>query len=74
MGLFGSSKVNKAIDILVEPGEYSAADLKEAMHQVKSTGGSAVPKLLDALVDAPDSPHINGLLVSLLTQDLTQIR
>ena len=67
MGLFGSLKVNKAIDILVEPGEYSAADLKEAMHQVKSTGGSAVPKLLDALVDAPDSPHINALLVSLLT-------
>ena len=67
MGLFGSLKVNKAIDILVEPGDYSVAELKEAMYQVKSTGGAAVPKLLDALVDAPDSPHIHALLVSLLT-------
>jgi HEAT repeat protein len=67
MGLFGSLKVNKAIDILVEPAEFSVVELKEAMHQIKATGGAAIPKLLDALVDAPDSPHIHTLLISLLT-------
>ena len=66
MGLFGS-KVNKAIDILVEPADASPPELKEAMHEVKATGSGAIPKLLDALVDAPDSPHIDALLVSLLT-------
>ena len=67
MGLFGSLKVNKAIDILVEPAEASISELKEAMHQLKSAGASSIPKLLDALVDAPNSPHIDALLVSLLT-------
>ena len=67
MGLFGSLKVNKAIDILIEPTEFSVAELKDAMHQVKSTGASTIPKLLDALVDAPKSPHIDTLLVNLLT-------
>lgn len=67
MGLFGTSKINKAIDVLIEPGDFSVSDLKEAMYQVKSTGAAAIPKLLDALVDAPQSPHIDALLVSLLT-------
>ena len=67
MGLFGSLKVNKAIDILVEPADASKPELKEAMHQVKATGAGAIPKLLDALVDAPESPYIDTLLASLLT-------
>ena len=67
MGLFGLSKINKAIDVLVEPGDFTVSELKEAMYQVKSSGASAIPKLLDALVDAPKSPHIDALLVSLLT-------
>ena len=67
MGLFGSSKVNKAIDILVDSEDASPAELKEAMQLVKSTGAGAIPKLLDALVDAPENPHIDILLVSLLT-------
>ena len=67
MGLFGSLKVNKAIDILVDSSDASPAELKEAMQQVKSTGAGAIPKLLDALVDAPENPHIDILLVSLLT-------
>jgi HEAT repeat protein len=67
MGLFGSSKINKAIDVLVEPGDFDVSELKEAMYHVKSSGASAIPKLLDALVDAPKSPHIDALLVSLLT-------
>ena len=67
MGLFGSLKVNKAIDILVDSSDASPAELKEAMRMVKSTGAGAIPKLLDALVDAPENPHIDTLLVSLLT-------
>jgi HEAT repeat protein len=67
MGLFGSLKVNKAIDILVEPADASVSELKNAVHLVKTTGAGAIPKLLDALVDAPNSPHIDALLVSLLT-------
>ena len=66
MALFGS-KVNKAIDVLVDASDASVPELKEAMHLVKTTGAGSIPKLLDALVDAPDSPHINALLVSLLT-------
>ncbi|MDH3948357.1 MAG: hypothetical protein OEU74_05290, partial [Gammaproteobacteria bacterium] len=68
MGLFGSLKANKSIDILIEPEEATLSELKDAMYQLKSAGASAVPKLLDALVDAPDSPHINALLVSMLNE------
>ncbi|NNF97029.1 MAG: protein kinase, partial [Halobacteria archaeon] len=67
MGLFGSLKVNKAIDILVDSADANVLELKEAIHQVKSTGAGAIPKLLDALADAPDNPHIDALLVSMLT-------
>lgn len=66
MSLFGSLKVGKALDIIVSGNQVPAPELKEAMDKVKSIGASAIPKLIEAFMDVPDSPHIESLLISLL--------
>ena len=66
MSLLASFKINKAIAILIDAQHVSPQELKEAINRVKSTGRAAVPKLIEALADAPNNPHIEGLLVQLL--------
>jgi len=66
MSLFGSLNLGKAIDTIVSGNQVPAPELKEAMDKVKSTGTSAIPKLIEAFMDAPDSSHIENLLISLL--------
>ncbi len=66
MSLLGSFKINKAITVLIGAQHASPQELKEAIARVKSAGRSAIPKLIEALADAPNNPHIEGLLVQLL--------
>ncbi len=66
MSLLASFKINKAITVLVGAQHASPQELKEAITKVKNTGRAAIPKLIEALADAPNNPHIEGLLVQLL--------
>ncbi len=66
MSLLGSFKVNKSIDVLISAQHASAPELKEAINRIKSNGKSAIPKLITAFAEAPNSPHIESLLINLL--------
>ncbi|MCG6887876.1 MAG: HEAT repeat domain-containing protein [Proteobacteria bacterium] len=66
MGLLGSFKVNKYLDVLADSESMSASEIKEAMNQIKLIGSSAIPKLMDTYVDAPKSQYIDILLTGML--------
>lgn len=66
MGLLGSFKANKYIDVLADSENMPITEIKEAMNQIKLIGPSAIPKLMDTYIDVPKSPHIDILLTGML--------
>jgi HEAT repeat protein len=66
MSLLDGFKANKAIDILLESDNPRDPDVISATSKLKQIGKSAVPKLIDALLDAPGNALIENLLLSLL--------
>jgi len=66
MSLLNSFKANKAIDILLGSDNPKDPEVIAAYNKLKSIGHSAVPKLIDALLDAPDNMLLHSLLTALL--------
>ena len=69
MALLGGFKINKAIDILLMAEQKGIVEVKEALIKIKEAGESAIPKLIEALIDDPGNTYINKLLFELLTND-----
>lgn len=69
MALLGGFKINKAIDILLMSDQAGIVEVKEALIKIKEAGESAVPKLIEALIDDPNNSYINKLLFELLNND-----
>ena len=67
MALLGGFKLNKAIDTLLMADQKGIVEVKEALVKIKDAGDSAVPKLIEALVDDPNNTYINKLLFELLS-------
>jgi len=66
MSLLDGFKANKAIDILLESDNPRDPDVIAATSKLKQIGKNAVPKLIDALLDAPGNPLVENLLTTLL--------
>ena len=66
MSLLDGFKINKAIDLLVESDNPKDPDVIAAHSTIKKKGPRAVPKLIDALLDSPNNPLIENLLLSML--------
>ncbi len=66
MSLLKGFKANKAIDILLGSDNPKDPEVIVAYNKLKSLGHAAVPKLIDALLDAPGNVLIESLLSVLL--------
>lgn len=69
MALLGGFKINKAIDTLLMADQKGIVEVKEALVKIKDAGESAIPKLIEALVDDVNNSYINKLLFELLTNE-----
>ena len=69
MALLGGFKLNKAIDTLLMADQKGIVEVKEALVKIKDVGESAIPKLIEALVDDVNNSYINKLLFELLTNE-----
>lgn len=69
MALLGGFKINKAIDTLLMADQKGIVEVKEALVRIKDAGESAIPKLIEALVDDVNNAYINKLLFELLTNE-----
>lgn len=66
MSLLSGLKTNKAIATLLENDDPRDAAVITALARLKQIGHSAVPHLIDALLDAPGNKLIEQLLLTLL--------
>ena len=66
MGLFNALKTNKAIDVLVSGLHPSSLEFKEAFHDLKQAGPSAIDKLIDAFDESYPNPALEALLLNQL--------
>ena len=66
MSLLNGLKANKAISTVLESDNLSDPAVVSAISKIKEIGHSAVPRLIDALLDSPGNQTIESLLTSLL--------
>lgn len=66
MRLLDGFKANKAIDTLLESNDPKTPEAVLAYNKLKNIGRTAVPKLIDALLDAPGNAMVENLLIQLL--------
>jgi HEAT repeat protein len=66
MSLLNSLKANKAITTLLESDNPNDPAVISAVTKIKEIGHNAVPRLIDALLDAPGNKIIESLLIALL--------
>lgn len=66
MSLLNGIKINKAIDTLLESSDPRSVDVINAIARIKDIGRPAVPKLIDALLDAPNHALLENVLLTLL--------
>lgn len=66
MSLLNGFKANKAIDALLESDNPKDPEVVVAYNKLRSIGRAAVPKLIDALLDAPGNVLLESLLTVLL--------
>jgi serine/threonine-protein kinase len=66
MSLLDGFKVNKAIDVLLDSENPKDPEVIAAYSKLKKIGRPAVPKLIDALLDAPGNQIIESLLSTLI--------
>lgn len=66
MSLLDGIKANKAIDIVLASGNPKDKDVVHAVNRLRQIGRNAVPKLIDALLEAPNHQIIENLLATLI--------
>jgi len=66
MSLLNGLKTSKAISTLLDSDDPNDPAVISAVSKIKEIGHNAVPRLIDALLDAPGNQIIENLLVTLL--------
>lgn len=66
MSLLNNLKANKAISTLLDSDNPNDPAVISAITKIKAIGANAVPRLIDALLDAPGNKTIEELLTALL--------
>ncbi|MBI3560423.1 MAG: HEAT repeat domain-containing protein [Gammaproteobacteria bacterium] len=66
MSLLDGLKASKAISTLLESSDPKDVDVLTAISRIKEIGRPAVSRLIDALLDSPNNPLIENVLLGLL--------